>query len=53
MNSKQGLSGQPPDVRMAEQSRYILSVDVEDYFQVEAFTKVVPRSDWDRWLPGW
>src|SRR5262245_58659273 len=34
---------------MAEQPRYILSVDVEDYFQVEAFTKVVPRADWDRW----
>jgi polysaccharide deacetylase family protein (PEP-CTERM system associated) len=34
---------------MADRSRYILSVDVEDYFQVEAFAKVVPRSDWDRW----
>jgi polysaccharide deacetylase family protein (PEP-CTERM system associated) len=32
---------------MADRSRYILSVDVEDYFQVEAFAKVVPRSEWD------
>lgn len=29
--------------------RYVLSVDVEDYFQVEAFAGVVSRSDWDRW----
>src|SRR5688572_31926602 len=26
----------------------ILSVDVEDYFQVSAFDEVVPRSSWDR-----
>lgn len=25
-----------------------LTVDVEDYFQVEAFAKVVPREEWDR-----
>ncbi len=29
--------------------RYILSVDVEDYFQVEAFARNVSRDDWDRW----
>ena len=34
---------------MNEQTRYILSVDVEDYFQVEAFARVVDRADWDRW----
>ena len=34
-----------------QQPRYILSVDVEDYFQVEAFSQVVPRSDWDN-LPS-
>lgn len=34
---------------MGERCHYILSVDVEDYFQVEAFSKVVPRADWDRW----
>jgi polysaccharide deacetylase family protein (PEP-CTERM system associated) len=28
---------------------HILSVDVEDYFQVEAFADVVPRDDWDRY----
>lgn len=27
-------------------SRYILSVDVEDYFQVEAFTDRIRREDW-------
>ncbi len=34
---------------MQESPRYILSVDVEDYFQVEAFSSVVPRADWDQW----
>ena len=29
--------------------RHILSVDVEDYFQVEAFAKEVPRRTWDHW----
>lgn len=28
---------------------YVLSVDVEDYFQVEAFAKQISRSDWDRY----
>jgi polysaccharide deacetylase family protein (PEP-CTERM system associated) len=28
-------------------SRYILSVDVEDYFQVEAFTDLIRREDWE------
>jgi polysaccharide deacetylase family protein (PEP-CTERM system associated) len=28
------------------QSRYILSVDVEDYFQVEAFSDRIRREDW-------
>lgn len=32
-------------------SRYahIMSVDVEDYFMVEAFTDSVPRNSWDSW----
>lgn len=34
---------------MQDPARYILTVDVEDYFHVEAFTLEVPRSDWDRW----
>ncbi|HEY3767149.1 MAG TPA: XrtA system polysaccharide deacetylase [Candidatus Angelobacter sp.] len=40
---------------MKEQSRkdapiiHILSVDVEDYFQVEAFAGSVDRESWDRW----
>jgi polysaccharide deacetylase family protein (PEP-CTERM system associated) len=28
---------------------YVLTVDVEDYFQVEAFANQVSRSDWDRY----
>jgi polysaccharide deacetylase family protein (PEP-CTERM system associated) len=32
-----------------KQAPYILSVDVEDYFQVEAFARQVSRDDWDRW----
>lgn len=28
---------------------HILSVDVEDYFQVEAFASLVSRSSWDQW----
>lgn len=27
----------------------ILSIDVEDYFQVEGFDGIVPKSDWDRY----
>jgi polysaccharide deacetylase family protein (PEP-CTERM system associated) len=34
---------------MGQQPHYVLSVDVEDYFQVEAFTRQVSRDDWDRW----
>jgi polysaccharide deacetylase family protein (PEP-CTERM system associated) len=28
---------------------HVLSVDVEDYFMVEAFSGVVDRKDWDNW----
>jgi len=28
---------------------HIMSVDVEDYFQVEAFADVVPRVTWEQW----
>jgi len=37
--------------RLAEglPSAHILSVDVEDYFQVEAFAGQVARESWDRW----
>jgi hypothetical protein len=27
----------------------VLTVDVEDYYQVEAFSSVVRREDWPRW----
>ncbi len=26
-----------------------MSVDVEEYFQVQAFAPIVPRAEWDRW----
>lgn len=29
--------------------KHILSVDVEDYFQVEAFAKKIPRRTWEYW----
>lgn len=35
---------------MSQQAkRHILSVDVEDYFQVEAFADVIERSGWSSW----
>jgi hypothetical protein len=27
----------------------VMSVDVEDYFQVGAFEHTIPRHEWDRW----
>ena len=32
-----------------EAARPLLSVDVEDYFQTEAFSRAAPRQDWDRY----
>ncbi len=32
---------------MSGEPNYVLSVDVEDYFQVEAFARQVSRADWD------
>jgi hypothetical protein len=34
---------------MCRKPHFILSVDVEDYFQVEAFVGQVRREDWDNW----
>jgi polysaccharide deacetylase family protein (PEP-CTERM system associated) len=34
---------------IGQQPRYVLSVDVEDYFQVEAFANQIPRSEWNRY----
>ncbi len=36
---------------MRPRMRHILSVDVEDYFQVEAFAGSISRESWDRWEP--
>ena len=30
-------------------ARYVLTVDVEDYFQVEAFADVISRDSWEGW----
>jgi polysaccharide deacetylase family protein (PEP-CTERM system associated) len=32
-----------------ERARPLLSVDVEDYFQTEAFSQTAPRRDWDKY----
>jgi polysaccharide deacetylase family protein (PEP-CTERM system associated) len=40
---------QPAHRISASRSTHILSVDVEDYFQVEAFARQVSRESWDRW----
>ena len=36
---------------MSSTNRHIFTVDVEEYFQVEAFSEYVKRKDWDRY-PG-
>jgi polysaccharide deacetylase family protein (PEP-CTERM system associated) len=33
----------------SDEARPLLSVDVEDYFQTEAFSNVAPRSGWDQY----
>jgi len=45
------------NIRQAEEMKIehdpvnALTVDVEDYFQVESFSKVVAREDWGAWAP--
>ncbi|HKA00085.1 MAG TPA: hypothetical protein VKE70_26425, partial [Candidatus Solibacter sp.] len=34
---------------MGERCRFILSVDVEDYFQVNAFEGVISRDNWSQY----
>lgn len=41
------MAGQHKNNRDAKNGRYALSVDVEDYFQVWAFSGVIARSSWD------
>jgi polysaccharide deacetylase family protein (PEP-CTERM system associated) len=41
-------NGAPPP-HVAPEPPFALSVDVEDYFQVQAFVRYVPRSTWDGW----
>ena len=33
----------------AREPAFAMSVDVEDYFQVQAFADLAPRADWDKW----
>src|ERR1035438_4596072 len=42
------MSSQPPP-SLGHPANDVLSVDVEDYFHVEAFADQVPRSEWDRY----
>ena len=35
--------------KAASEAPFAFSVDVEDYFQVQAFASIVPRESWDRW----
>lgn len=44
---EEGLKDQ--DYKVDQQMKHVLSVDVEDYFQVEAFAGSVDRESWDRW----
>ena len=39
----------PPDAVSAAEPPFALSVDVEDYFQVQAFVRYVARGAWDGW----
>lgn len=45
MNNSHTAGGSKERLRI----KHILSVDVEDYFQVEAFAKEVPRGTWEQW----
>ncbi|HKW62497.1 MAG TPA: XrtA system polysaccharide deacetylase [Candidatus Acidoferrum sp.] len=38
-----------PQTEKTRRIRHILSVDVEDYFQVEAFANEIPRNTWEEW----
>jgi polysaccharide deacetylase family protein (PEP-CTERM system associated) len=40
-------SGSPPDARTGQLN--VLTVDVEDYYQVQGFADVVRREDWPNW----
>ena len=33
--------------------RNAMTVDVEDYFQVQAFAHCIPRQSWDAWIGAW
>ncbi len=43
------MSKRSPNYSGSTALTHILSVDVEDYFQVEAFASAVPRQSWDQW----
>jgi polysaccharide deacetylase family protein (PEP-CTERM system associated) len=39
----------PPPAQRPNEPAMAMSVDVEEYFQVQAFARVIPREQWDRW----
>src|ERR1051326_1072062 len=43
------ITGEQGDRPESARLAHILGVDVEDYFQVEAFAGQVARESWDRW----
>lgn len=47
--SRKGINTHPVDQPSHGHPCHILSVDVEDYFQVEAFSDRVSRESWDSW----
>lgn len=49
MTKTRDISGQQGSKGDALPPSHVLSVDVEDYFQVEAFAGQVSRESWDRW----
>ncbi len=42
-------SARPADLPPPDEPTLAMSVDVEEYFQVQAFAGRVSRADWDRW----
>ena len=42
-----GWRARPASIAAADANANALTIDVEDYFQVEAFFKVIDRKDWD------
>src|SRR6267378_4200010 len=46
---RQTLADDDQEAEAASEAPFAFSVDVEDYFQVQAFASIVPRDTWERW----